>query len=53
MTAKIEVVKIQRKSTGVQVRVPNSISHILNDVMYMTCTVDEDNSIHYSPIVAK
>lgn len=57
MTIKIEVVemevvKVQRKSTGIQIRVPKSIESVLDDVKYVTCTTDE-NGIHYKPIVAK
>jgi hypothetical protein len=45
----MEVVKVQRKSTGMQVRVPNSLSHVLENVKYVTCVIDE-TGIHYSPI---
>ena len=48
----MEIVKVQRKSTGLQIRVPKSIESVLDDVKYVTCTTDK-NGIHYKPIVAK
>ncbi|MCK5386519.1 MAG: hypothetical protein KAJ39_05005 [Gammaproteobacteria bacterium] len=47
-----EIVKVQRVSTGIHITVPKSVSHILDDVKYVECTIDEVG-IHYKPIVAK
>lgn len=49
---KSEIVKVQRVSTGVHITVPKSISHILDNVQYVECTIDK-NSIRYSPVVSK
>lgn len=48
----MEIVKVQRKSTGLQIRVPKNIESVLDDVKYVTCTTDKDG-IHYKPIIAK
>ena len=47
-----EIVKVQRVSTGVHITVPKSMSHILDNVQYVECTIDND-SIRYSPVVSK
>ena len=45
----VKIVKVQRKSNGIYIKVPASIEHALDCVEYVSCTADE-HGVHYSPI---